>query len=145
MAAGHQQRHEGEVRPRVRQHRRQQMPFQVVDTDGRQVARPGERLRDAGAHQQGACQTGAGRVGDRADIGHLQARLVQDLAGKRHDAADMVARGEFRHHAPVFLVHGDLGVQRVREQTPFSTDGCNAGFVAGAFKAENNHGGRVYN
>ncbi|KAG1247953.1 hypothetical protein G6F65_019887 [Rhizopus arrhizus] len=145
MAAGHEQRHEGEIGPRIGQHGRQQVAFQVMDADRRQVPRPGERLRHAGADEQGARQARAGRIGHGTDVGHLQAGLFQHLAGERHDAADVGARGEFRHHATVFLVHGDLGMQRVREQSPFRTDGCDTGFVAGAFKAENNHGGRVYN
>ncbi|MNT35907.1 hypothetical protein D3C72_1719560 [compost metagenome] len=121
------------------------MAFKVMDAYGGKMARPGEGLRHAGADQQGAGQTRPCRIGHRADVGHLQAGLFEHLAGQGHDTADMVARGEFGHHAPIFLVHGDLGMQRVRKQTPFRTNGCDTGFVAGAFKAENNHGGRVYN
>ncbi|CFP65584.1 Uncharacterised protein [Bordetella pertussis] len=57
----------------------------------------------------------------------------------------MVARGEFGHHATIFLVHGDLGMQGVRKQAALGADGGHAGFVARAFKAENDHGRRVYN
>ena len=120
------------------------MAFQVVDAYGRQAARPGQRLRHAGAHQQRPGQAGSGRS-HRADVGHADAGFLEHLAGQRRHAPDMVARGQLRHHAPVFLVHGDLGVQGVRQQSAFSADGRDAGFIAGAFKAENNHGGRVYN
>ena len=87
----------------------------------------------------------AGRIGHRADVGHADAGFLQHLAGQRRHAPDVVARGQLRHHAPVFLVHGDLGVQGVRQQSAFGADGRDAGFIARAFKAENNHGGRVYN
>ncbi len=92
-----------------------------------------------------ARQARAGRIGHGADVRHLQAGLLQHLAGQGHDAANVVARGEFRHHATIFLVHGDLRNAARARADPFRTNGCDTGFVAGAVKAENNHGGRVYN
>ena len=44
------------------------------------------------------------------------------------------------HDAAVFAVHGDLRVERVREQAALRVVEREAGFVTGAFDAENEHG-----
>ena len=66
---------------------------------------------------------------------------LEDLPAKRHEPPDMVPGREFGHHAPIGLVHRDLGVHGVREQLPGPgvVDG-KAGFVAGGLDAEDQHG-----
>ena len=38
------------------------------------------------------------------------------MPSQRHQAPDVVARGELGHHAAVLVVHLDLRMHRVREQ-----------------------------
>jgi len=59
---------------------------------------------------------------------------------ERQYASDMVARGEFRHHAAIFRMHGDLRMQLVREQAGLGVVQRDSGFVAGGFNAQNQHG-----
>ena len=68
------------------------------------------------------------------------AGLLQRVADERQGAADMVARGKFRYHAAVLGVHLDLRVQSVRKQAAFRIVERDAGFVAGGFDAEDQHG-----
>ena len=56
------------------------------------------------------------------------------------DAPDVVAGGELRNDPAVLGVHGDLGVQGVREQPATRVVEGDAGLVAGGFDAEDEHG-----
>ena len=67
---------------------------------------------------------------------------LQHALDQRDDAPDVVARRELRHHAAVVLVHGDLRMQRVREQAGVRVVHGDAGLVAGGLDAEDAHGGR---
>jgi N6-L-threonylcarbamoyladenine synthase len=140
MAAGHQQRHEREL-GRVRcQQRRQQVAFQVVHAQHRLVERQPLAARDRRADEQGARQARTLRVRDGIDVGRRDIRSLQRLLQQGDRAADMVARGQFRHHAAIFLVHRHLRVQRMRQQAPACVIQGQAGFVTGRFDAENDHG-----
>ncbi len=81
------------------------MPFEVVHADGRYFERESQCGRNARAYQQRACQPRSLGVGDPFDILQGAAGFRGYLAGERQDAADMVARGQFRHHAAIFGVH----------------------------------------
>lgn len=70
----------------------------------------------------------------------LDARLGHHLFEERQRAADVIARREFRHHAAVLAMHGDLRVKGVRKQPALGVVEREAGFVAGTFDAENEHG-----
>jgi hypothetical protein len=52
----------------------------------------------------------------------------------------MVARRKFWYHAAVFLVHRDLRVQGVGKQAALRVVQSKAGFIAGGFDTEDNHG-----
>ena len=115
------------------------MAFEMVYAQRRYAQREGERIGDAGADQE---RTGEARplgVGDGVELGELRPGLAHHPADQRQHAPDMVARGEFRDHAPVFLVHRDLGVQRVRQQAALAVIQRDAGFVAGGFYAQDQH------
>ena len=82
----------------------------------------------------------AGGVGDEIDILDPAVRLRERGAGKRQQAADVVARGELRHHAAVERVQLHLRVQRVGEQPVARVVQRHAGLVAGSLDAEDQHG-----
>ena len=69
------------------------------------------------------------------------AGAAEDLSGKRHQPADVVARGKLRNHPAIGLVHRDLAVDCMGEQG--SSPGvvqCDARLVAGGFDAQYQHG-----
>ena len=51
----------------------------------------------------------------------------------------MVARGQFRHHAAIGLVHCDLAMQAMGQQAPLGVIDGDRRFVAGAFNSYNTH------
>jgi hypothetical protein len=59
------------------------------------------------------------------------------LPQQRNGAADVVARGQLGDDAAIFLVHGDLRMQGMRQQAALGVIQSKAGFVTGGFDAEN--------
>ena len=102
--------------------------------------RVAERAGDARADQQRAGEAGTLRVGDAVEVGEPGPRLGQHPLRERHDAPHVIARGELGHDAAVDAVHRHLRVQRMREQPAGRVVHGHAGFVAGGFDAENEHG-----
>ncbi len=137
MAAGNQQRNERELGRIFFQQRCQQVAFEVVHADSRHLESESQRGGDTRAHQQCTGQPRPFGVGNAFNILKGAIRFLQHLAGERQDAADMVARGEFRHHAAVFGVHRHLGMQGVRKQAALRVVERNAGFIAGGFDSQN--------
>ena len=111
------------------------MAFQVVDPEHRLVQRQRQAAGHRGADQQRTGQARSLRVGDRIDGIRLQTGFGKHLLQQRNGAPDVIARGQFRHHAAIRLVHGDLGMQRMRPQTELRVVQRNAGFVARGFDA----------
>ena len=109
------------------------MAFEVVHADGRHGKRETERAGDARAHQERARQARPCGIGDALDRLQATSGLRQRLPRERQDAADVVARSQFGHHPPILGMHGDLGVQRVRQQAARRIVKRHAGFVAGGF------------
>lgn len=124
------------------------MPFKVVHANDGFAKRKRERTGHARAHEQGARETGAAGVGHGVHAAQVLAGLAEDLLGQGDDAADVIAAGEFGHHAAVIGMHGDLGVQGMGEQArggpalPF--DQGDAGFVTRRFNAQDPHGGGLW-
>lgn len=77
---------------------------------------------------------------DRVDVVAMRAALGHHFVEQRQRAANVVARCELGHDAAVFAVHRDLRMERVCEQAALRVVEREAGFVAGAFDAENEHG-----
>jgi hypothetical protein len=100
----------------------------------------GKAGADAGANQQGTCQSGTRGISYRIEFGQCCLRLRQYLAGQRQHPADVVAGRQFRNHAAVLCVQGDLGMQGMGQQAAVRVIERNAGFVAGGFDAEYEHG-----
>jgi hypothetical protein len=141
VPARHQQGDEREARRTHRQQRGQQMPLEVMDADGRDVQREREGMREGGAHQQGAGQAGTLGVADALELPDLSLCNVKNPPGQRHQAADMVPRGELGDDPAVGLVHGNLGMHGVREQAPgLPVIQGDARLVAGGLDPEEQHG-----
>src|SRR5262249_35845098 len=101
-----------------------------------------ETVRNACADQQRAGEPRTLRVRDRVDVGLRGARALEYVLEQWQRPADVVARRQLRYDAAVFAVHRDLRVQRMGEQAALGIVEREAGFVAGAFYAENEHGSR---
>ncbi len=141
MAPGNQQRDERESRLRVGKQRRQEVALEVMDADHGPVQCDAQSRGHGGSHQERAGESGPLRVGDEVDVCERTPGLGERLARKRQDAADVVARGEFRHHAPVEGVQVDLRMQGVAEHAALAVVERNAGLVAGGLDAEGEHAG----
>jgi len=70
------------------------------------------------ADQQRAGQTRALGVADSLQIRSLLPRLFEYRARQGDEPANVVAGREFRDHAAIGLVHGDLGMNRLGEEPP---------------------------
>ena len=141
MTTGHQQRHERK-RWRVRlQHGRQQVTFHMMHADGRHAPGPGQAAANRRTDQQRANQPRTTGIGDAIDRARRNACSTEDLVQQRQGFAYMIARGQFRHDAAILGVQRDLAVQGVREQATITVIEGDAGFVAGSFKAQDQHDG----
>ena len=80
------------------------VPFEVVDADQRQCPAKREALGDVDADQQRPSQPRP--VGDshRRQVSPVDRRGSQRLPDDRHDAQDVLARGDFGKDAPVLPV-----------------------------------------
>ena len=116
------------------------MAFEVVNGDGRGTQGRGKSFREGGANQQCTCEPRALCVGNGMNGFERSSAVCEYAPQKRDGAPDVVARGELGNDATVFLMHGDLRVQAVGYETSVRVVECNAGFVAGRFNAENEHG-----
>jgi hypothetical protein len=117
MASRNEQSNEWKCRWGVRQQRRQQMALEVVNADGRHAQRIGQRACHAGSDEKRTRQAGTLGECDAFDLREVATGLGEDLADQGEDPANVVARGELRHHAAVFGMHLDLRVQGLGEQT----------------------------
>ena len=93
----------------------------MVYADHGLVQRGSQRAGQTGANKQGAGQSGPSCESNGMQIGQFAASLLHDLAHQWHHPSNVVAAGQFRHHAAVGLVHVDLAVQALGQQPG---DGC---------------------
>ena len=139
VTARDEQRDEGEGRRRRLQHRRQQMPFHVMDGDGRHGQRVGQAAGERATHEQCADEARTGRVGNAVDCLQSCRRLPQHLRDERHHLADVIARGQLRHHPAILDVHVHLAVQGVREQATLAIAQRDPRLVTGRFDSQYQH------
>jgi hypothetical protein len=100
VAARHEQRDERKAR-RIADRNGDSSALEVMDAGHRPRQRGGERAGHAGADQQRARQSGPAGVRHGVDRAERQAGRIEDLPRQRKHAADVVARGQFRHDAAV--------------------------------------------
>jgi small subunit ribosomal protein S21 len=115
------------------------MTLEVMQSDDRNIEREGQASSDAGANQQRASKARALGIGDAIDVTQVATGLPQQLARKRQQTANVVARSKLRYYTAVLGVHGNLRKQRVAEQPGRRVVQGDPGFVAGSFDAENEH------
>ena len=126
----------------LRQQNRVNVTFEMVDGDERLAQGEGQRFGVGNPHQQCARQAWALGHGDGIQIGEADAGFVQRRANHRNDVAQMFARGEFRNHAAIGRMDGDLRGHNAREDAPPALHHRGRGLVAGAFDGENQPAGR---
>jgi hypothetical protein len=73
--------------------------------------------------------------------------LTQNLVHQRQHTANVIAAGQFWHHAPIGLMHLDLAVQGVRKQARRAGQPCihqgDTSFVAGRLDTQYQHAASV--
>ena len=115
-----------------------------MHADGGELQRPGQRARHPGADQQRADQAGPCGVGHAIEVGDRHPRLAEGLPDQRQQLAHVVAAGQFRDHAAIFGMQGDLAVDRVGTQpgSPRQASVIDryAGLIAGSFDTKDAHG-----
>ena len=102
------------------------VPFQMIDSDQRDVLRKGQCLRIGDTHQQRSRQARSARDGDRIQIREAAFGLGQRGSRDGNDIAQMFAAGQFRHDAAIRRVHGNLRShdRRARETAALYNCGC---------------------
>ncbi len=140
VATGHEQREVWEGRRVGLEQRSEEVTLEVMDADGGQSPRKGQRPGERGARQKRTDQARSGRVGHAIEFGCAGTGFIQRPLDQRQQALDMVARSQFRDHTTVGLVQIDLGVQHMREQAAAVIEDGDGGFVAGGFESEDAHG-----
>ena len=107
-----------------------------MHADRGQAERPGQAASEASTDQQRAGQPWSFGVGHRIHIGQWYAGLLQRAVQQWQQAADVIARGQLRHHAAIGVMQGHLRMQRMREQAALAVIERQAGFVARALYPE---------
>ena len=74
----------------------------MVHANGRDAECAGKAVRSRGTNQQRASQSRPLGVGDGGELLQSAIRPLEQAAGQRQQAPDVIARGELRHHAAVF-------------------------------------------
>jgi len=103
------------------------------------IERVRQRARHARPHQQSAGEPRTLRKGDAIEVSQCAPTLGKHLTGQWQQTPDVVARRQFRHHAAIFVVHGDLRIQGVRQQALRAVIQRDTGFIAGRFNAKYQH------
>ncbi|MNC84698.1 hypothetical protein D3C83_02580 [compost metagenome] len=111
----------------------------MVHAKRRNTERAGKAMGRRGADQQGSRQTRAFRVGHGGEFVQAAAGSFEQAAGKRQQAPDVIARGEFRHHAPIVGMQLGLRMECVSEQAAAAVIERDPGFVAGCLDAQDQH------
>ncbi len=141
VAARDQQRQERERRRLVLQHRRQQMALHVVNRHDRAIPGQSQAGGHAAPDHQRSHEPGSCRVGDH--VRPLDAGLVEYRLHQRQQHADVIARGNLRHHAAIDGVRVDLAVKRVRHQALARAVQRDPGLVTAGFYSQNVHTRRI--
>jgi len=116
------------------------MALQVIHGDERLAQREGERFGIGDADQQRACEAGAFGDGDGVQVGEADSSAGDGLTHDGNDVAQVLARGQLRHHATVDGVHGHLRSDYIRKRLRTGAHHGGCGLVAGAFNAEDQAG-----
>ena len=132
------------IRIREAQKRRQNVRFEMIDGDGRQPPTASERVGQRAAREQGGGEPRPGRVSDGGgDFARPRQaiRIAQHRIDHRQQAAQMIARGDFRHHAAEARMACGLR-KHARIRNPAVGENQRAsGFVAGGLDPQNRQGG----
>ena len=84
------------------------MAADVVNRDQGDAQRQGGGLGKVDPHQHRADQARGKGDGHRVQVSAGKLRRGQRLLGQRDDGLHVFARGDFRHHAAIELVHFNL-------------------------------------
>ena len=139
MTAGNQQGNKRKRRGIVFQHWCQQMTLHVMDTQHRHTQSKSQGMGHRTTYHQRSHQTGTGGVGNAVDISANPTGIGKHLITQRQQFANMVARGQLRHHTAVVCMHINLAEQCMRQQPTLAVVEGNAGFITGGFNTENQH------
>ena len=129
----------------VGQARGQRVGFQMIDRHEGFARRQRQSLAGHQPHQHAADQAGSGRGGDSVEVANGEFRPFQGPRDEMVDHLDMGARGNFRHHAAIGRMRGDLTHHLVRKDIAAAggaqPNDRRGGFIAGRLYAKNAHSG----
>src|SRR5690625_345418 len=90
MATRYQQGNKGKGRGWLGHERREQMPFQVMNGNGWQIARPSKRTGNTSPNKQRAGQAGAGRIRNGVNVCHVELGVIQHLTDEGYHTTNMI-------------------------------------------------------
>ena len=138
VAPGNHQYDRGQNQIR-RQRVGQDVPFDVVDTDQRQIRRQGQGLARGKAHQQRSDQTGASGHGHPVQVFQFKFLPFEKVVHQRQQIDQMSAAGQFGDHAAEAIVQVHLGGHQILRHAVIAVVQGHTRVVAGRFDAKNFH------
>ena len=136
MSSAREQAGEGRLDRLGAEVERGDVPFEMVDRDERDAARPGHGLRRREADEERTDQARTARDADALDVGHLSTRLGECLADDRADELQVAAGGDLRDDAAVPAVEVGLRGDDGGEHPAFPRDDRSGGLVARRLDAQ---------
>ena len=119
------------------------MRFQMIDRHQRLFRHQRDRLGCRQSDDDAADQAGAGGGGDAVELIVGLAGLAHRFGDNQVDRFDMSARGDFRHHATIGCMIGDLAEHDIGQDAGAAVGGAldhrGGGLVAGRLDAEDDH------
>ena len=115
------------------------MPFDMIDTDQRNVQTPRQSLCIAHADEQRADQSGTLRNGNRVNILKSYVRFCQRFSDNRLDFFEMLTRRQFGKNSAERTVQFDLRRNDRRQNLSANAHNRRRRFVARTFDAQNQH------
>jgi hypothetical protein len=116
VPARHQQREERKVGRRRFEHRREQMPFEVMHPERGPSPRESEAAGDSAADQQRSDQPGPGCVSHPIELFGLGIGVRPVRVDQRQEPTDVISGRQLRHDTAVFGMHLHLAMQAMRQQ-----------------------------
>ena len=115
------------------------MPFHMVYRQRWTAKRPGERASHQGTGQQGTGQTGTGRISHGINRLPIDIRRIEHFPSQRHQALDVIPRGQFRYDTAVKRVQIDLTEEPVRQQSTLGAVQSQARFITRRLDTKHDH------
>ena len=119
--------------------RRQQMPFEVMHADCRDVPGIGQTSRQRGTCQQRTDEAWPSCVSHAVEICRKRRRLCQRAPYYRQQPTNVIARSQLWHDSTKYPMQIDLAEYLVRKQSPLAIQHSDGAFIAGGLNGQDTH------